>query len=533
MTTRIEPIVELRPDHRDIQCTNPATREPLGKVAVHSPADVRAAIARARAAQRGWAETDFARRRAVLRRMADHMLANVDELVDVIVRDSGKTRENALMGEIWTVLEKLRWTIANGEKHLAPETVSSGLFMHKRAQLEFHPLGVIGAILPWNYPLQNILNPLVPALMAGNAIVIKPSEWVAWSAERIADIARQALIAEGQSPDLVQIVQGYAETGQALIEGGIDSLVFIGSVVNGRRVLEAAARALVPVTLELGGKDPFVVCDDANLEQAAHAALAGCFISAGQNCVASERLLVFDDVYERFAELVSGLVDGMRQGDPKAGVVDIGAMVTPLQLELVERLVNRAIEQGARVLVGGQRVLADRGDFFAPTVLANVTPEMDIMREETFGPVMLLCRVRDEHEAVAVANSTGYGLSSSVFSKDHAKARRIADRIDAGMAAINEFGGMTYMAQDLTFGGVKHSGFGRMNGREGLRAMCNTKAVLDDRLPLHFANKLFPVGPRDFAKIKGALQIVYGRGLRQRAAGLVEVARALVGKKDS
>jgi acyl-CoA reductase-like NAD-dependent aldehyde dehydrogenase len=237
-------------------------------------------------------------------------------------------------------------------------------------------------------------------------------------------------------------------------------------------------------------------------------------------------------VYDRFAELVAHLVDGMRQGDPAGGSVDIGAMVTPLQLELVERLVDRAVEQGARVLAGGQRVLADQGDFFAPTVLAEVTPEMDIMREETFGPVMVLCRVQDEHEAVAVANSTGYGLSSSVFSKDHAKARRIADRIDAGMAAINEFGGMTYMAQDLTFGGVKQSGFGRMNGREGLRAMCNVKAVLDDRVPLHFANKLFPVGPRDFDRIKGALQLVYGRGIRNKAAGIAELARALVGKRS-
>jgi len=368
--------------------------------------------------------------------------------------------------------------------------------------------------------------------MAGNAVVIKPSEWVAWSAERIADIARQALIAEGQSPELVQIVQGYAETGQALIEGGIDSLVFIGSVGNGRKVLETAARALVPVVLELGGKDPFVVCDDADLDQAAHAALAGCFISAGQNCVASERLLVFDGVYDRFADKVAGLVDGMRQGDPKRGVVDIGAMVTPLQLEIVERLVKRAIEQGARVLTGGQRVLADQGDFFAPTVLADVTPDMDIMREETFGPVMVLCRVRDEHDAVAVANSTGYGLSSSVFSKDHGKARRIADRIHAGMVAINEFGGMTYMAQDLTFGGVKHSGFGRMNGRDGLRSLCNVKAVLDDRLPLHFPNKLFPVKPESFETIKGALQMVYGKGVRKKAAGIAALARALMGKSS-
>jgi acyl-CoA reductase-like NAD-dependent aldehyde dehydrogenase len=521
------PVVDLRPDTRAIRCFDPARRELLGTVAIDSPADVRAAIARAREAQIGWAETDFAMRRTVLRKMADHILQHTDELVDLVVRDAGKTRENVLMGELWTVLEKLRWTAKNGERHLRPERVSSGLFLHKRARLEFHPLGVLGAILPWNYPLQNIMNPLIPALMAGNAIVIKPSEWVAWSAARIADIAKEALAAVGQSPELVQIVQGHGETGQALIEGGVDSVLFIGSVHNGRRVLEAAARALVPVVLELGGKDPFIVCDDADLEQAAHAAMAGCFISAGQNCVASERLLVFDAVYDRFADRVGGLVAGLRQGDPRAGVVDVGAMVTPVQLEIVEKLVARAVEQGARVLAGGKRVLADVGDFYAPTVLSDVTPDMDIMREETFGPVMLLCRVRDEHEAVQIANGTGFGLSSSVFSKDRARARRIAERLQAGMTAINEFGGMTYMAQDLTFGGVKQSGFGRMNGREGLRACCNVKAVLDDRLPIGFANKLFPVGAGDFDRIKSALQLVYGRGVRRRLGGVVELVRGL------
>lgn len=515
-----------------IECFDPATRERLGTVAVDGPDAVRAAIARAREAQIGWGETDFAKRRAVLRRIADQLLDRADELCELVVRDSGKTRENALMGELWPVLEKLRWTIGSGERYLRPETVSSGLLKHKRARLEFHPLGVIGAIIPWNYPLQNIMNPVIPALMTGNAIVVKPSEWVAWSAGPIVEIVKNALSAEGQSPELVQLVQGYGETGQALINGGIDSLVFIGSVGNGQRVLEAAARTITPVVLELGGKDPFIVCDDASLEQAAHAAMAGCFISAGQNCVASERLLVFDAVYDRFERMVGELVGSMRQGASSAeSTVDVGAMVTPMQLEIVERLVARAIEQGARVVTGGKRVLSEQGDFFAPTVLADVTPEMDIMNEETFGPVMLLCRVQDEHDAVRIANGTGFGLSSSVFSKDHAKARRIADRLNAGMCAINEFGGMTYMAQDLTFGGVKKSGFGRLNGRDGLRACCNVKAVLDDRLPLHFANKLFPVGPQDFDRIKGAVRLVYGRGLRRKLDGVKDLLRTLAGRR--
>ncbi|MEM6290606.1 MAG: aldehyde dehydrogenase family protein [Myxococcota bacterium] len=515
-----------------IQCFDPATRTLLGTVDVDGPDAVAAAIARAREAQKGWALTSFAQRRRVLGRIRDAVLDRTDELCDLIVRDSGKTRENALMGEIWTVCEKLRWTIAQGEKHLRPERVSAGLFMHKKAQLEFHPLGVLGAIIPWNYPFQNIMNPVIPALMSGNGIVVKPSEWVAYSAGPILELIRDALRAEGQNPDLVCAVQGFGETGKALIESGVDGLVFIGSGRNGQKVLQSAAKTVTPVVLELGGKDPFIVCDDADLEQAAHAAMAGCFISAGQNCVASERLLVFDAVYDQFEAKVEDLVRQMKQGAASEGeTVDIGAMVTPMQLEIVEALVADAVAKGARVVSGGQRVMSDRGDYFAPTILADVTPAMRIMNEETFGPVMVLCRVTDEHEAIALANGSGFGLSASVFSKNQARARRIAERVDSGMVAINEFGGMTYMAQDLTFGGVKQSGFGRLNGRDGLRACCNVKAVLTDRVPgLHFANKLFPVANGDFDRIKGAVELVYRPGVRGKLSGLKALAQSLLSK---
>ncbi len=500
-----------------IPCTNPATGASLGEVPVDDPAAVRAAVLRAREAQRGWAETSFAQRRAVLRRLSDRILANTDALVDVVVTDAGKTREHALMGEIWPVLEKLRWTIANGEKHLRPERVSPGVFVHKSARLEFHPLGVVGAILPWNYPFQNLMNPIIPALMAGNACVVKPSEWVAWSAGGIIDLVRAALADEGHSPELVQLVQGYGPTGKALIQSGIDSLLFIGSVPNGRRILEAAAEVLVPVTLELGGKDPLIVCDDADLEQAVHAAMVGCFVNAGQNCVASERVLVFDGIYDRFVARAAGLVQNLRQGDPRVrpGEVDVGMMVSPMQRDLVERLVEDAVARGARLLAGGRR---GPGTSYAPTLLVDVTPDMAIFQEETFGPVMAICRVHDEHEAVAIANGTPFALGSSVFSKDLGRARRLAGRLQAGMTAINEFGGTTYMAQDLPFGGVKHSGYGRMSGREGLRAFTNIRAVLDDRLPLHFASPVFPVGPADYARVKAAVELMYGRG-RARLEG--------------
>ncbi len=510
-----------------IPCHEPATRAALGQIPVTPPAQVEAAIARARAAQRSWAGSSFAARRRVLQAISDRLLAEVDDIVDRIVRDSGKTRENALMGEIMPVCEKIKWTVRNGERYLKPERVRSGMLLHKRARVEFQPMGVVGAIVPWNYPLQNILNPVITALMSGNAIVVKPSEWVAWSAPYFIQIVQDAIAAEGFPPELAQIVQGYGETGAALIRGGVDCVLFIGSGRNGRRVLEAAAERLVPVVLELGGKDPFIVCDDAALEQAVHAALGGTFINAGQNCVASERVIVDRAIAPAFERRVVELVRPMRQGlSSETNTVDIGAMITPLQLELVERLVAQAIEEGARLVLGGHRVHADFGDFYAPTVLAGLTPEMTIMQEEVFGPVMLLCEVDGDAEAIRVANSTRFGLGASVMSKNRRRARRIARALRSGMVAINDFGGLTYMAQDLPFGGVGASGFGRMNGRDGLRSFTNQRAVLDDRLPINPVTELFPVKPGLYAQFRATVRLLYGKGLRAKLRALRELLTA-------
>jgi len=514
-----------------IECVEPSTRRSLGVVPAMTTAEVRGVVAAARRAQSTLRSASFAKRRRVLERILTSTLERKEELVEWVCRVSGKTRENALAGEIWPVAEKLRWTIANGERHLAAESVSSGMLVHKKASIEYIPRGVVGAIVPWNYPFQNIMNPVIPALMAGNACVVKASEWVAAASKPFEALIQDALEAEGLSRDLVRVIDGYGETGKALVESGVDVVIFIGSVANGRRVLEASAKNLIPVVLELGGKDPLVVCDDADLEQAAHAAINGTFINCGQNCVASERILVHEAVADRFESIVGELVGAFRQGPPLDGrTLDVGGMITPIQLDLVDRLVTKAKEQGARVVTGGNRVLTQHGHFFAPTVLADVTPEMDIFGEEVFGPVMLITKVRDDAHAIEVANATRFGLSASVFSKNHGRARRIADAIESGMVAINDFGGMTYMAQDLPFGGVKESGFGRLNGRDGLRSLTQPRAVLEDRLPLHFANALYPVGDADFAITSHVVDLVYSPSFvgKLRAAGAL--ARSVVGR---
>ncbi len=512
-------------ERQEIPCSDPATGEHLGTVPVDGEQEVHAAVARARRAQSAWAKTTFDERRRVLRALLDYTVEHKDDICEAIQRDAGKTRENALLGEIWTTCEKYRWMIRQGEKHLRPERVSSGLLAHKKARLEYRPLGVVAAIVPWNYPFQNLVNPIVPALMAGNAIVLKPSEWVAWSSAKFIAELRDVIASTGHDPDIVQAVQGYGDTGAALVRAEVDTILFIGSVKNGRRVIEGSAERVTPVVMELGGKDPFIVCDDADLDQAVHAALAGCYVNCGQNCVASERLLVFDSVYDEFTRRAEAIVSEFRQGNSRDELVDVGAIVTPLQLDIIESLVQRAVAEGARLVTGGRRIREGRGNYFEPTILADVTPEMEIAREEVFGPVMLLMRVRDDDEAVRIANDVSYGLSSSVFSKDLERARGIASRLEAGMSAINEFGGVTYMAQDLTFGGVKASGFGRMNGREGLRSMCNVKAVIDDRAPVFRANRMFPVTATQYSKFSAMIDLVYGQGPRKRWSGVSKLLR--------
>jgi acyl-CoA reductase-like NAD-dependent aldehyde dehydrogenase len=519
----VEPVAPAR-----IPCHDPATGEALGEVAVDGPERVRAAVAAAREAQRAWRKSSFAQRREVLQRMLEHLLEHADELVDHVVRDSGKTRENALLGEIWPVAEKIRALVAEGEAHLRPERVSSGLFPHKKALIEFHPLGVVGIIAPWNYPLQNILGPAIPALFAGNGVVVKVSEAVAWSGARFKRIFDEALQASGFSPDLVQIVNGYGETGAALVSGGVDLLIFTGSIANGRKVIVESAKTVTPVILELGGKDPMIVCDDAHLDEAVHTAMAGVFIAAGQNCMSAERVIVMEGIHDAFVSRVVEMTRSLRQGPPREGIVDVGAIVSPAQVKVIEDLVDDAVARGARVLAGGKRTLTGTGQYFEPTVLVDVTPDMRIMREETFGPIMVITRVRDEREAIELANASEYGLNASVLSRDSARAKRIADQIEAGGTCINGFG-LTYMAQDLPFGGIKGSGFGRLNGREGLRACTTRKAVLADRIPLHIPFKLYPVAPKDYAVTRSVIQMIYGRGLLGRLRGLAGLVKTALG----
>jgi len=535
-TSSVRPSVPESPPRspETLPCLAPGTGASLGRVPATPVAEIRETVARARAAQRIWRERTFAERRRVLQQLLDRLIEATDELCGWVVEDTGKTWEHAILGEIWPVAEKLRWTLGTGWKHLRPETVSSGLFPHKRARIVYEPLGVIGQIVPWNYPLQNMLGAAVPALMAGNGVVTKPSEHVAWSSAKLGAFVDEVLTEAGAPAGLFQLVQGAGREGAALVGAGVDLVVFIGSPENGRRVLEKAAESLTPVVLELGGKDPLVVCDDAELEQAAHAAMAGAFINNGQNCLAVERVLVMPAVYEAFVHRMTELAGALRHGAAPAGpgAVDVGAMVLDAQVDKVEALVQDAVAKGARRLVGGERPPGrEGGRFFPPTVLADVTPEMRIAREETFGPVLVVMPVRDDAHAIEVANGTAFALSATIMTTSPERARRLAAGIRSGSVAWNDFG-LTYMAMDLPFGGVDGSGFGRLNGAEGIRGMTNRRAVLEDRLPLRVPAKVFPVDEGTYTRTKETLRAIYGRGLRTRLAGLSGLIGGAAGRRQ-
>jgi acyl-CoA reductase-like NAD-dependent aldehyde dehydrogenase len=436
-----------------------------------------------------------------------------------------------------TTCEKLWWLIDHGEEALRPEKRPSGRMMfYKSARVEFVPLGVVGAIVPWNYPYHNVLNPLSAALFAGNGLVLKVSEHAAWSGvgfvKKIVDAALESV---GAPRDLVKIIAGLGDAGAALVSGGVDHLIFVGSTGVGRAVAAGAAPTLTPVTLELGGKDAFVVCEDADLDAALAAGLRGAFQSCGQNCAGAERFIVHTSVAKEFAEKAGAAARAMRQGNPlesEAKTVDSGSMCMPSAVAAVAALVDDAVAKGAKLLAGGSDKLNKSGQFYPPTVLFGVKRGMRLWEEEVFGPVFAIAVAEDDDDAVRLANDCSFGLGSAVFSKNQVRARKIGERLEAGMTSLNDFA-TTYMCQSLPFGGVKESGYGRFAGVEGLRALTTCKAVAEDAAPLLIKTQIppllrYPIPDAGFGFVCGLIRMFYAPDWASAVAGLRDVIGAAV-----
>ncbi|KAG9759794.1 Aldedh-domain-containing protein, partial [Aureobasidium melanogenum] len=520
-----------------VQCYCPATGQLLGVINPSTPDGIDRAIARAQDAQRTWALTTFSQRRKVLRTLLKYVLTHQDDIATAACLDSGKTRVDALFGEILVTAEKLKWTIDHGEKALQPSSRPTNLLMmYKSNSVVYEPLGVVAACVSWNYPFHNLLGPIISALFTGNAIIVKGSEQTAWCSVFFADIVKGALVACGHSPELVHALTCWPTTAEHLTSHpGISHLTFIGSKPVAHHVCTSAAKALTPVVVELGGKDAAIILDAPNgkpmgkseLQRIESIIMRGVFQSAGQNCIGIERVVAMPLAYDYLLSVLPPRIRSLRLGNALTSTeVDVGAQVSPANFGKLESLIAEAVSQGAILLAGGKRHSHPeypQGHYFTPTLLAEVTPEMRIAQEECFAPICLLMRAETVDHAITITNSTIYGLGCSVFGPASSPLHHVASSVKSGMVAINDFA--AYYAVQLPFGGVGGSGYGRFAGEEGLRGLCNAKSICVDRWPSLIKTAIpagldYPMRPTAWEMGKGVVELGYGETLMRKIRGL-------------
>ncbi|MDB4972459.1 MAG: hypothetical protein JWN48_800 [Myxococcaceae bacterium] len=492
---------------RRIAVHAPATGEWLADVRVSSTEQVQDAVLRARAAQARWASTPLELRCEHVLTFRDALVDRADELIELLVREGGKPRQEALVHEVMVVADLASYYAKRAPKILVPREVDLHLFKHRRSYVHYTPRGVVGIIAPSNFPLLVPAGELMTALITGNAVVLKPSELTPLVALKLKEI----FDGTGLPKDLLQVVTGDGGTGAALVDARPDMVFFTGSQANGRRVAAACGALLIPCTLELGGKAAAIVCEDADLDRTARALVFGSFANSGQVCVGVERVYVHASVHDALVQRVVALTKHLRQGDPATAMVDIGPLISGAQRERVHAVVSEAVASGATVRAGG-RERPGRGFFYEPTVLTECTQDMRIMRDETMGPVLPIMSVATEEQAVTFANQSRLGLIGYVFSRDKQRGRRIADRLQAGTVMVNDV--MTaYASPELPFGGVKDSGLGRIHGDEGLKAMCETHSVDYNRGPmLKREPTWFPYRKRTYSTMSSLMRVFFRSG---------------------
>jgi len=509
---------------REIVSYDPGTGAEIGRAPLRSAAEVKAAVERARAAQPAWANRSFRERRRVVLRARALLLAESDEIASLISHETGKPVAEALAMEIVPTLDAMHYFAHAAENLLRPQKIDIGQYglMGRSSRLVFKPLGVIGIISPWNFPLATPAQEVVMALMAGNAVVLKPSELTPLIALKIGDLFTRA----GLSGGLLEIVTGDGLTGAALIDARIDKIMFTGSVATGKRVAEAAAQYLTPVVLELGGKDPMIVLEDADLNNAARGAVWGAFANSGQACASVERCYVQESIANKFIELVMAETKALKQGVGSDTAVDVGAMSNERQLQIVSEHVDDAKARGAQVLIGGRRALDLPGLFYEPTVLKNVDHRMTIMRDETFGPVLPVMTFKTETEAIELANDSPYGLTASVWTRNIAKGKRMAALIHAGTVMVNE-AVYTHGIAQTPWGGIKDSGYGRTHGRMGLLELVNAQHIHVNRVSFLPDLWWFRYSPRGARLFNGLAQRFTTGSILQTSLLLPQIVRRL------
>ena len=511
-----------------IAVRNPANDAAIGEVPCCGAEEVAAAVKRAAGAQKRWAESPISKRLELLRRFQQLLCEQKDSVAAVITREAGKPLAEAAATEVLVVLEAANFLMASVPAFLQPEDVPHGspVMKLKRGRLLREPYGVIGIISPWNYPFSLPSVQTLTALATGNAVVIKPSEFTPFSSLEM----QKLLYAAGVDPDLVQIVNGDGATGVALLNAEINKVIFTGSVATGRRVAQAAAARLLPVVLELGGKDPMIVLEDADVGVTSSAAVWGAFMNAGQTCLSVERCYVHESIYERFLAACAEKTTKLRVGNGTESGTDVGPLIHQRQLKTVQGHVDDAVARGARLLAGGVTLPQLGPNFYAPTILADVEHSMRVMREETFGPVLPVRSFKTEDEAVALANDSEFGLAASVWTSNRKRGEAMAQRIDAGTVMVNDMISC-FGISEAPHGGVKSSGIGRTHGRFGLEEMVWPKYVDSDRLPGMKKLWWYGYGPQYSQQMNGFIELLFSKKLINRLKGGVKSTKSYIRRK--
>lgn len=465
METTTEPRIDVR---------NPATGELVGTVRQLAPAEVPELARRAREAQRRWAARPWSERAAILERFHDLVIRREVEVLDTIQSESGKARRDALV-ELTTVLGTTRYYLAHGEGHLAERRASPAVPLLTRAATAWRPHGLVGMVTPWNFPFLLGVADAVPALLAGNAVLTKPSELTPLSTL----LARDLLLDAGLDPDLFQVLVGPGpELGPPLIEE-VDYIGFTGSTATGRIIAMAAAERLIPCSLELGGKNPMVVLPGGRIADAVRGLVSGAFANSGQTCISVERVYVHEDVWEEFLDAAKRAVSELEVAWSTRFDVDMGSVIGVEHARKVREHLREAVDKGATVLAGGIEPPAGLGEAFVrPTLLTNVDASMKVHAEETFGPVATLVRVRDVDEAVRLANDSDLGLNGSVWGGDRREARDVARRLEVGSSNVNSTL-LIYNSYDVPMGGIRRSGIGRRHGAAGIQRYCRQHSIVE------------------------------------------------------
>ena len=486
---------------------NPADGSVVAELALATPADVDLAIASARAALPGWSRATPAERSAVLFRLADLLEAHAADVIAEEVGQTGKPVRLATEFDLPGSIDNIAF-FAGAARHLEGKATAEYSAAHT-SSIRREAVGVVATITPWNYPLQMAVWKVIPALAAGCTVVIKPSEYAPLAVEYVIRGAQHV----GFPEDVLLLATGDGEAGKALVDGA-DMIHFTGSTRTGRQIAARCGERLIPCSVELGGKDPMIVLADANIDRAANVAVEWSMRNSGQICMAIERVYVEEPVYDEFVAKVTAKVDKLRQGPPGGyGSVDVGAITFPAQMDVIENHVADAFDKGARIVAGGHR-LPGPGRFFEPTVLVDVNHTMDCMTEETFGPLLPIMKVRNEQEAVRLDNDSPYGLGSSIFTRDIAKAERLARRLTAGNTWIND-AIMSYLAQEAPFAGARQSGLGGRHGKQGIRKYCETHTILTSRFTLTREPTMFPNSARRSQIFERLMVVLFGhRSLR-------------------